>query len=209
MSCDIIIVKYGLPELEAECVASLEKTTGVDFTVTEHDNYEADEYLSKVWNDLIRASDSEYICLLNNDTRIEEGDWLAKLLECFDGSKVGAVGPMTNHASGFQGREKGRTSHKNLRRIKKRGTLVGFCMVFPKCVWEEAGGFDEEYAIYGEDSDFCMTLGTLGYELIIRTDVFVFHHGRSSAPIAEARGKDLPKLIAESRVRYREKWMKK
>ena len=81
--CEVIMVRYGLPELEQECVASvLEYTTDVDYHLTDYDNYEADEGLAKVWNDLIRASDAEYICLLNNDTRVES-EWLSKLLEAF------------------------------------------------------------------------------------------------------------------------------
>ncbi len=207
MTVDIIIVKYGLPKLEAECVATVAHTTGVDFTITAYDNYEKDESLSKVWNDLIRASTSEYICLLNNDTRIEEVDWLSKLMECFDepGKPVGAVGPMTNRSSGIQGRSGAQVRARKLIRIGK-GCLVGFCILFPKRVWEEAGGFDERFKLYGEDSDFCRTLGTLGYDLIVRTDVFVFHHGRQSTPVAKKRGKDVAKMQAESGALYKAKW---
>ena len=78
--------------------------------------------------------------------------------------------------------------------------------MYPKRLWEEIGGFDEEYALYGEDSDFCKELLKRGYKLAIRSDVFVFHHGHSSTPIAEARGKDIPALVKASRQRYKEKW---
>lgn len=206
MSCDIIVVKYGLPELEAECAASVEEHTEGDYTLTLHDNYEADENLSKVWNDCIRASDAEYICLLNNDTRIEEDGWLTKLLEAFDTiENLGAIGPVTNKASGPQGNGKWR-KRKGPGAIEVGGPLVGFCMVFPKRLWAEIGEFDEGYALYGEDSDFCMGLLKNGYKLAIHSDVFVFHHGKASTPIAEARGKDILALIKESRLRYRQKW---
>ncbi len=209
MSCDIIIVKYGLPDLEAECAASVrEHTDSEEYTLTLHDNYEADESLSKVWNDCIRESNEEYICLLNNDTRIEEDGWLSKLLETFDRMEnLGAVGPVTNSASGPQGNEV--RQKKWLSQGKEHvetKMLVGFCMVFPKKVWEEIGGFDEEYVLYGEDSDFCKELLKREYKLAIRTDVFIFHHGKSSSPIALARGKDIQALMLESRVRYRNKW---
>lgn len=204
--CEIIIVKYGLPELEAECVASVEEhTQDVDHVLTVHDNYDADEGLSKVWNDLIRASGSEYICLLNNDTRVEHR-WLSKLLECFgDDPKLGAVGPMTNQSTGPQGNcRKFQTKEKRLKKAKH--PLVGFCLVFPKSAWEEVGGFDEGYEIYGEDSDFCMELQERDYTTVIRTDVFIFHHGRSSQPIAEARGKDILALKKKSKERFIKKW---
>lgn len=206
MTCEIIIVKYGLPELEAECVASVEEhTQDVEYVLTVHDNYDADEGLSKVWNNLIRASDAEYICLLNNDTRVESS-WLRKLLECLEeNERLWAVGPMTNSATGPQGScRKFQTKEKRL--MDATYPLVGFCLVFPKSVWEELGGFDEGYELYGEDSDFCMEIHERGYSTAIRTDVFIFHHGKSSQPIAEARGKDILALKKKSKERFIQKW---
>lgn len=206
VKCEIIIVKYGLPKLEAECVASVEEhTQDVDYVLTAHDNYDADESLSKVWNDLIRASDAEYLCLLNNDTRVE-AKWLSKLLECFDDEvKLGAVGPMTNSCSGPQGKlRKNRTSYK--RTMNAKYPLVGFCLVFPKAIWEEVGGFDEAYELYGEDSDFMNKVMEKGYAAQVRTDVFIFHHGKASTPIAEARGKDMKAIREASKERYKERW---
>lgn len=203
--CEIIIVKYGLPELEQECIDSvLEHTGDVDYHLTVWDNYELDEGLAKVWNDRIRETDAEFICLLNNDTRVEKG-WLRKLLECFEeDEKLGAIGPMTNAATGPQGNRRNRTATKRL--LDTRYPLVGFCLVFPRRLWEDIGGFDEEYEIYGEDSDFCMEVRERGYKWRIRTDVFIFHHGKSSTPIAIARGKDLLKLKKESKARFIKKW---
>ena len=205
MKCEIIIVRYGLPELEQECVDSVtQHTTDVDYKLTVHDNYENDEGLSKVWNRLIENSEAEYICLLNNDTRVEES-WLSKLLEVFDEEdSLGIIGPMTNSSTGPQGNLRNKTSYKRL--LPTRYPLVGFCMVFPKSVWKEAGGFDEAFEIYGEDSDFCMTARELGYKWLIRTDVFIFHHGMSSTPIAIARGKDIYKLKKESKALFIKKW---
>ncbi len=206
MKCEIIIIKYGLPELEQECIDSvIEHTTDVDYVLTVHDNYEDDEGLSKVWNELICNSDADYICLLNNDTRVED-KWLNKLLECFDEDEnLGALGPMTNASTGPQGNlRKWQTKTKRL--MQARYPLVGFCLVFPRKVWEEIGGFDEGYEIYGEDSDFIMEVKERRYTVKIRTDVFIFHHGKSSTPIAIARGKDLLKMKAESKARFIKKW---
>lgn len=203
--CEIIMVRYGLPELEKECIDSvIAHTEDVDYHLTDYDNYEKDEGLSKVWNDLIRESDAEYICLLNNDTRVEN-EWLSKMIECFEENEtLGALGPMTNSSTGPQGSGKYRTDKKRL--LKARYPLVGFCLVFPKKVWEEVGGFDEGYEIYGEDSDFIMEVKEHGYIVMIRTDVFIFHHGKASQPIAEARGKDILKLKATSKARFIKKW---
>ncbi len=203
--CEVIIVRYGLPELEKECIDSvIEHTTDIDYHLTDHDNYESDEGLAKVWNDLIRDADAKYICLLNNDTRVEK-EWLSKLLECFEEDPViGVMGPMTNSSTGPQGNSKNKTRDKRL--LLTRYPLVGFCLVFRKSVWEEVGGFDEGYEIYGEDSDFCMEVRELGYKWAIRTDVFIFHHGKASTSIAIARGKDLRTMKKESKDKYLKKW---
>ncbi len=127
------------------------------------------------------------------------------MLECFEEDEtLGALGPMTNASTGPQGSPKYRTTHKRL--MKARYPLVGFCLVFPRHVWKEVGGFDEGYEIYGEDSDFIMEIKEHGYIAMIRTDVFIFHHGKSSTPIAIARGKDILKLKKQSKERFLKKW---
>jgi GT2 family glycosyltransferase len=157
-----------------------------------------------VWNEIIQDSAAEYICLLNNDTRVEAG-WLSKLLECFeDDERLGVVGPMTNASTGPQGVQGKRTTHKNL--LKTVYPPVGFCLLFPRHIWEEVSGFDEEYEIYGEDSNFCMEVRELRYNWLIRTDVFIYHHGKSSTPIALARGKDIIAQKKRSKDRFIAKW---
>jgi GT2 family glycosyltransferase len=154
-----------------------------------------------VWNDAIRASDAEYICLLNNDTRVEAA-WLEQLLECFEDEKVGIAGPITNNCSGSQASTP-RTTHKQLNYTRY---LVGFCMVFPRSMWEEIGGFDEEFELYGEDTDFCMEALARDYRLCVRTDVFVFHHRAASTGVAENRGKDMVAIRQASKERFHRKW---
>lgn len=176
------------------------QTVNTPYHLTIYENYQRDRNLSTVWNDLIRRSDAEYICILNNDT-VPQGDWLEKLLSTFQEEKrLGAVGPISNCAGGLQGGHQRPTNGKI-----EASILSGFCAVFPKKVWEEVGGFDEDFHLYGEDSLFFKQVIKKGYRLIIRLDTFVYHHGHKSTEVAEARGKNITQIRKDAANKYREK----
>jgi len=195
---DIILVKYNQRSYEDETIQSVLQHTETPYHLTVYDNWVRDGNLSTVWNELIRKSDAEYICLLNTDTVVQKM-WLNTLLNTFENTKVGAVGPISNRAGGYQGGwEK---AHKG--KIEAN-TLSGFCLVFPKKVWEEVGGFNEKYHLYGEDSEFTSEIRKKGYKLIIRNDVFVYHHKAQSSKSAQERGKDIAKIQKESAKIFQE-----
>ncbi len=201
---DIIIVKYGLPELEAECIKTVLDYTYMPYHLTVYDNYVKDEYLSIVWNRLIKQSNADYICLLNNDTRVENM-WIDKLvgtLELYP--KLGVVGPVTNSCAGPQN---GFSKAVN-RHIQYVKYLSGFCCVFPKKVWEVVGGFNEDYVLYGEDSEFFDEVRRKGYMLAVQFDVFVYHHRSKSTKIAEKRGKNIAEIRYASNKLYERRKVK-
>ena len=196
---EIIIVKYNLRDYENETISQVLETVKIPYHLTVYENYERDGNLSTVWNDLIRRSDAEFIILLNNDT-VPSKDWVENLLDILKDKKVGAVGPISNRAGGFQG------GHKRAQKypmVVEASMLSGFCLSFRKETWEEVGGFDERYKLYGEDSQFCVDLKKKGYKLIIRYDTFVYHHKAKSQPIAEDRGKDIEAIKKESQALFR------
>ena len=206
MKVDIIIVKYGQPKLEEECIESVRQyTSGADSVVHAYDNFVSDRPLAAVWNEVIDRSECGYICLLNNDTRVER-NWLPKLLEVFETHPdAGIVGPVTNHAAGVQGRKSPGMPY----RVHATNMMSGFCMVFKKALWAHVGGFDEEFELYGEDSDFCREVLLTGKKLYVRDDVFIFHHGAQGTPVAKKRGKDIDAIRRRSSQRYTRKWARK
>ena len=190
-SVDIIIVKYQAPRFERACISSvLTETRTVPYNLIVHDNYPKNENIGVLWNKLIGKSESEYIVILNTDTLVEEG-WLGKLLKVFDDHKdAGAVGPVTNNGGG-NGQELEKTDDYQVFDYGKKhslGTLCGFCLVFPKKVWEEVGGFPEDFGFYGQECAFLAKVVKKGYKQYVRTDVFVWHKGGASADLAEKRG---------------------
>lgn len=200
---EIIIVKYGLREYENECVSQVLEYTEDPYNLTVYENWNRDANLSVVWNECIRRSDAEYICLLNNDTVVTK-HWLTKLLATFGQyDNVGAVGPVSNKAGGQQG---GHTDAMPDGVVQECHTLSGFCLAFPRSVWAEVDGFDERYELYGEDSDFCNRILRAGYRLYTRFDTWIYHHKSQSCKNADNKGKDIAKIRQESAQLFKKTW---
>lgn len=182
-SCEIIIIRYNNLEDEKVCIESVVENTKGIYHLTVYDNYPHNENLANLWNKLIKRSDAEYICLLNSDTKVKEG-WLEKLIEVFKKEEnPGVVGPSTNEAGNPQVVKWLFTSYQaiNYRKFYPLGYLAGFCMVFPKKVWEEVRGFPKNAPFYSQEGVFQDRVCNKGYNLYWRKDVFVWHKGASSA----------------------------
>jgi len=167
----IIVVKFNLPDKEKECIDSVKKYTNLEkHSLLVYDNYPLKENLAVVWNRLIAESTEDIICLLNNDTVVEEG-W-TKMIEVLD-EKVGAVGPVTNNCGGRQ---------KNMERgqIEDINELSGFCYLFRKDVWKEVGRFPEDMPFYGQESIFNQKLQDHGYKLKVDRRVYIHHYKAQS-----------------------------
>jgi len=202
---DVIIVKYNLEAYEAECVVSVLENTEdrkTPYHLTIYDNYEKDENLSVVWNRLIKNSTADYIMLLNNDTLVKPY-WLKKMLQATRQKKFGAVGAISNKA----GRHQGGWEKSPHNEIVQCTMLSGFAVLFPKKVWEELGGFDERFKLYGEDSDF-FTRMREKYNLYTHYGVHIFHYKAKSTEEAEKRGKDIKAIQRESANLYQKKLRK-
>ncbi len=200
-SVEIIIVKYNVPEFERNTIKSVVGNTSEPYHLTVWQNRAKDENLSVIWNKLIRRSTADYICLLNTDVKVTP-DWLDDLLEVFEKEEnVGIVSCVTNNC----GIAKQRQGQLEYYKVEDSNQLSGFCMVFPKKIWKEVKGFDEEYELYGEDSQFCFGVKNLGYRLLIRRDVFIHHFKAMSSIKARAEGKDTLKIAAESARMFQRK----
>ena len=168
---EIILIRFNLPEKEKECIDSVKKYTNLKrHKLTVYDNYPLQENLAVVWNRLIEESTEDIICLLNNDTVVEEG-W-TKMIEVLD-EKVGAVGPVTNNCGGRQ---------KNMPKgqVEEINDLSGFCYLFRKEVWEEVGKFPEDMPFYGQETVFNRKLEDRGYKLMVDRRVYIHHYKAQS-----------------------------
>lgn len=74
----------------------------------------------------------------------------------------------------------------------------GACLLIRRAVWEQLGGFDERFFMYGEDLDLCWRIGELGFTVWYEPAARVVHRkGASSQQVA------LPMLVAFHRSMWR------
>lgn len=188
---NIIIVGYRvndtIAEYERVCIDSVFTSAYKKFVLTYVDNYTSGLTLTAAWNTLIDQSKCDYICLLNNDTEIVQPEWLDLLLPPLKDKHIGFTGPSTNVCHSVQNtiktlsdarRETGNT------KVSEQ-PLSGFCLLFRKKLWKELGGFNEKYALYGQESDFCARAHMRGYKSLWVKGAFVFHRGESSVKAAK------------------------
>jgi GT2 family glycosyltransferase len=59
--------------------------------------------------------------------------------------------------------------------------LSGAAMLFRRKVYEQMGGFDERFFMYGEDLDFCKRVMDRGWETVYVHDAEIIHYGGQSS----------------------------
>jgi len=206
---DIIFVRYNCEEVENEAIESvLYRTEGVKFHFHIVDNYDTGESLTGVWNRMIDNSKCPYVCLLNSDTVIQDGLWLAKLVDSMkQDDQLAVVGPSTNNCrSKRQNGHRLNDSLKYPNRTTHVSELSGFCFLLRKSIWEELGRFNEkDFPLYGSESEYVHRVLKNGYRVGWRQNSFVYHHGSTSAYKAEAAGElNVEEERAKARKKYKE-----
>lgn len=180
---NIIVIGYNNPDLDTLCLTSVQKSTKCSYLLTYFDNYDSGFTLTAIWNVLIKSSPFEFVCLLNNDTQVYP-NWLERMMETMTlGPKdVGFVGPSTNQCHSPQKEigsyEKAQTYIGKT--VKMKQPISGFCLLFRKSLWKHLNGFDENYTLYGQESDFIDRAQRIGYNCYWRQDSFVYHVGEAS-----------------------------
>ncbi|MGB3700041.1 MAG: glycosyltransferase [Anaerolineales bacterium] len=149
----------------------------------------------KVNNYGARIASGDLLLFLNNDTEVINPDWLDELSAWAERPGIGVVGtkllyPDGNiqHAGIVMGIE-GHGSHIFERLpehhygpfgspdwYRDYQAVTGACMMIPREVFEELGGFDEEYQIGYGDIDICLRAGEAGYRVVYTPFAELKHH---------------------------------
>jgi glycosyltransferase involved in cell wall biosynthesis len=151
------------------------------------------------------AARGEQLLILNDDTRIINGDWIEQLLQFSLLPAVGAVGGLLyfptgriQHCgivllNGLPGHvyydADGDTDGYGLMVKVPRNFLAvtGACMMVPRPVWEMLGGFDERYPTHYNDVDFCLRARERGLRICYTPHARLIHfEGASKAERAVA-----------------------
>ena len=179
---DIFVVGYDLPEIESKCLASVVKHTKWPYVLTFFDNYGMSSSLTEVWENFVSKSNENYIVLLNNDTEVHP-QWLTRMMEVMlVDPTIGFCGPSTNNCHSPQ-KQIGtfELAEHNINQVEfVKDPLSGFCLLLRRKAWEDVGGFDLRYSLYGSESDLVDRAHKLGYKSSWVKSSYVFHHGELS-----------------------------
>lgn len=154
-------------------------------------------------NRALLSATEPYVCILNPDVALDGSDPFAALIEAAAGPGVGCAYPHQSGASGQpQDFERALPTPAALvrRRLFGRGETAtdwvnAACLVLPRPVWRQLGGFDERYFMYCEDVDLCLRL-RLHRLRLVRADAHIVHEAqRASRREARALGWHLASLL--------------
>lgn len=155
---------------------------------------------SKANNIGVKSAKSEYVYILNPDTEIEE-NYFQEILDFADNQdKFGALGLRMHDADGKFLPESKRSVPALVNSFEKLFTklnndsktyyrndvseteiaevevMTGANLLMKKAVYEEVGGFDERYFMYGEDIDLCYTILRKGYKNFYYGKYSILHY---------------------------------
>jgi O-antigen biosynthesis protein len=151
-------------------------------------------------NATAKHAKGDFLLFLNNDTTHYTG-WLTNLVETFKNyPKTGIAGPRILSETGklqeaggivwkdATGWNYGRGDDPNKPEytyVKEVDYITGACIITPRALWEELGGFDERYSpAYYEDTDYAFAIREKGYKAMYQPKSVIVHlegvsHGRN------------------------------
>jgi len=162
--------------------------------------YDGPFNFAKINNQAIRQANGEYILLLNNDTEVLEPDWLREMVSIahnrrevgFVGAKLLYKDQRVQHAgvvlgSGgasdhpFRGKPDSHSGYSGfIHVIRNCIAVTAACILIKKSVFEELGGFDERFAVGGNDVDLCLRGYLAGYLTVYTPYAVLYHHEGST-----------------------------
>ena len=86
--------------------------------------------------------------------------------------------------------------------------VTGACLAVRKSVFEEIGGFDEEFRITYNDVDLCLKLYEKGYQNLYTPHVRLIHHESISLGTPEEAAKRDTEEFKRAVVQFKSRWQK-
>ncbi|MBT0608332.1 glycosyltransferase family 2 protein [Aequorivita echinoideorum] len=156
---------------------------------------------SKANNQAVKVASGEYVCILNPDTAVGK-DIFSETLNFVDAKKnLGALGVYLMDGTGnFLPESKRNLPTPAVSLLKLTGftqkyyatqvfetangaidVLVGAFMLMKRKVYNEVGGFDEDYFMYGEDIDLSYKITRAGYKnYYLGSETILHYKGEST-----------------------------
>lgn len=162
----------------------------------------------------------EYLLFLNNDTTVEK-DWLKPLIDLLEqnpsigmtGSKLVYPNGILQEAGGViwqngDGWNYGRNDLPDMpeyQYVKDVDYISGASMMIRRKLWEEIGGFDEQFApAYYEDTDLAFSVRKKGYRVVYQPLSVVIHYEGTSNGTDVTQG--MKQYQLKNKEKFRQKW---
>lgn len=163
-------------------------------------------------NRAVELANGDMLCFLNNDIDVISPDWLEEMVSQAARPGVGAVGSrlwyphealqhggvvlglggVAGHI--HHGMHRGHFGYFGRARLTQNFSAVSAaCMVMPKAVFQEVGGFDAEHlAVAFNDVDLCLRVRQRGYHIVWTPNADLYHfesatRGADVSPAKRAR----------------------
>lgn len=158
----------------------------------------------------VKKSSGAFVLFLNSDTRVDERALIEPLQYLQNNQQTGAITVYLEYTSGdrdpdnhrgfptpwnaichFSGLSK-LFSHSprftgyfestlDMHETHAVDVIAGSFMMMPRLLFDELGGWDEQYFFYGEDIDFCYRIRQADYAIIYYPHVRVVHYKGASS----------------------------
>ena len=165
---------------------------------------------SQIINFGVKHAKGDYLLLLNNDTEVISPDFIEEMMGYLQRPDAGVVGAklyfadhLVQHAGILVG-VRGALAHANqdfsakregyLARAVRPGNfsaVTGACQMVRRDVFEQVGGYNEEFAVGFNDADFCLRVWEAGYRTIFTPYAELYHYEFTSRGREEANEEKL------------------
>ena len=169
----------------------------------------------------VKSSDSELVLLLNNDMKVIDSQWLRELAQWALLPEIGVVGAKLLYANqtiqhaGLVIGLQGFMGHLYLNApdhyygllgsvdwYRNVSAVTGACQMIRRSVFEELGGYDEEYQLLLSDIEFCLRAIKNGYRNLYNPFVSLIHYE------GQSRGNRVPIKDIARAYEQLEEWLR-
>lgn len=195
---EVIIVNNGSLDGTAEYLSELQDVR----VITNKDNMGC----AAAWNQGVRASNSPWVAVLNNDIILSSG-WLEGLLDFAEEKSLDIVSPAFREGEyNYNIEDYSKGFIQRMRSVSRMGTAQGVCFMVRRPVFDRIGLFDEKFRIgQFEDADFFRRAKLAGFSLGTTGRSFIHHFG-SATQTSIRKENSAGSFEDENRAYYRKKY---
>ena len=179
---------------------------------------------SQIINFGVKHAKGDYLLLLNNDTEVISPGFIEEMMGYLQRPDAGVVGAklyyadhLVQHAGILVG-VRGALAHANqdfsakregyLARAVRPGNfsaVTGACQMVRRDVFEQVGGYNEEFAVGFNDADFCLRVWEAGYRTIFTPYARLYHYEFTSRGREEANEEKM-RLWKREQALFMQRW---